>query len=282
MSRGAAPLTPVLVRMLEGRVGSTAIMQLLASSAEVALDRAYPFQNSYLTYFVRLTGQIARPLPTREGVVEVVYQTDQRLPPLPFGAQMFNPEVMATETLAAVWAAFSKQVLDRSPGARYYAEKYWGDLNSVLSAGLRPVVIHLVRDPRDIIVSVRAFNHRHAERFFGRPLAADDRRHLKHLVLGMALRFKELDAKLPVPTLTVRYEDLVTEPEGCAAELEALLGTALDVTALRADQAVLDRHVTAASVQQSVGRWRTELSPEDQAFIEMRLGASMRQWGYLN
>ena len=69
----AGLLTPVLVRMLEGRVGSTAMMELLASSPEVALDRTYPFHNSYLTYFVHLAGLVSGQQPTEEGIVCLLY-----------------------------------------------------------------------------------------------------------------------------------------------------------------------------------------------------------------
>ena len=279
----AGLLTPVLVRMLEGRVGSTAMMQLLASSPEVALDRAYPFHNSYLTYFVHLTGLVSGQQPTDQGIVELVYQGDRRLGPLPFQAGIVDAQEMASRSLSAIWATFSQQVLERSDTTeRFYAEKYWGSLEPLLAAGLRPIVIELVRDPRDVIPSIRAYNHRYSDRFFGRPLASDDFHHLKHLVVGMALRFNEFKATLPVPTLKVRYEDFVTDPEAYASKLEDLLGTTLDPGALVADKAVLDQHMTSATVRQSIGRWQGDLSPEEVSFIETRLGANMREFGYLS
>jgi hypothetical protein len=51
-------LVPILVRMMDARVGSTAMMQLLSTAPEVAMDRRYRYEHSYLTYFVRLMGQI--------------------------------------------------------------------------------------------------------------------------------------------------------------------------------------------------------------------------------
>lgn len=259
------------------------MMELLASSPEVALDRTYPFHNSYLTFFVHLAGLVSGHQPTEEGLVELVYQGDSRLGPLPFQAGIVDAQELASRALSAIWATFSQQVLERSgANERFYAEKYWGSLQPLLAAGLRPVVIELVRDPRDIIASVRAYNHRHSDRHFGRPLASDDFHHLKHLVVGMALRFKEFKATLPVPTLKVRYEDFVTGPEAFAAKLEDLLGTTLDPGALVADKAILDEHMTSASVRQSIGRWQGELSAEEVSFIETRLGPHMREFGYLS
>jgi len=98
----------------------------------------------------------------------------------------------------------------------------------------------------------------------------------------MALRFNDFKATLPVPTLKVRYEDFVTDPQAYASKLEDLLGTTLDPGALVADKAVLDQHMTSATVRQSIGRWRDDLSPEEVSFIETRLGANMREFGYLS
>jgi hypothetical protein len=40
--------------------------------------------------------------------------------------------------------------------------------------------------------------------------------------------------------------------------------------------------MTSATVRQSIGRWREDLSPEEVSFIETRLGANMREFGYLS
>ena len=108
--REVRALTPILVRMLEGRVGSTAMMQLLATSSSVALDRVYPFQNSYLTYFAPATGQISRPCPGRAGILEFVYQSDPCVEPLPFEAGIIDPLDMAQRSLSAIWLEFSRTI----------------------------------------------------------------------------------------------------------------------------------------------------------------------------
>ena len=57
----AATLTPVLLSLISGRCGSTLMMQLLATSPEVAMDRVAPYENNYLTYLNTLAGHIALP-----------------------------------------------------------------------------------------------------------------------------------------------------------------------------------------------------------------------------
>ena len=96
-----------------------------------------------------------------------------------------------------------------------------------------------MRDPRDIIVSIRAFNERHAKRLFGRPLVDDDSEHLRHLVLGMALRFKEFRQPLPVPALQLRYEDFVTDMAAHARRLGSLLEVELDASAVASNSDVM-------------------------------------------
>jgi len=274
-------LTPILVRMLEGRVGSTAMLQLLGTSSAVAFDRVYPFQNGYLTYFVRLTNQISRQNPTGQALVDFIYRSDVNIEPLPFQAGMIDPVDMARRALSAIWQEFSSSVIERSPGVRYYAEKYWGAIDPVIDAGIHPIIIDLVRDPRDIIASMRSFNERNSNLLFGRPLADDDWQHLQKTVLGMAQRFNEFALPVPFPRLRVRYEDFVTDMASQAAKIEALLDVDLNVGTVTADSPVLEGHMTAKSVDASIGRWRDDLAPSEVSFIERRLGASMRELGYV-
>ncbi len=274
-------LVPVLVRMLEGRVGSTAMMRLLGTSPEIAFERKYPFESSYLTYLARLVGQLAL-RPSAPGVMlEIVYQTDERIGPLPFDAHIIEPLALAHRSLAAVWAEFSALLAERSPvPVRYYAEKYWGSAQQLIEAGLRPVVIDLVRDPRDVIASVRAFNRRRSNRLFGRPGAADDSEHFRQLVMGMALRFEQFGQALPVPTAKVRYEDFVTDMSSQAKALGTLLDLHLDPFAVASDTTMLDEHKTSASIESSIGRWKEELLASEVGYIERRLAPFMAQYGY--
>jgi Sulfotransferase family len=275
-------LTPVLVRLLEGRVGSTTMMQLLATSSAVALDKVYPFQNSYLSYFGRLAAQISRPSLPGRNILDFIYQgDDESIEPLPFAPGIIEPVEFAQRSLSAIWLEFSRSVAERaSEDVRFYAEKYWGDIHQVIDAGLCPIVIDLVRDPRDVIVSMRAFNARHGERLFGRPYSKDEGEHFRRRVLAMALRFRQLREPLPVPGLRLRYEDFVSDMEGQAAKIESLLDIDLDVVAVTSNYELMERHMTAASVEGSIGRWRKELTSSEVSYIERTLGGFMRELGY--
>ena len=66
-----------------------------------------------------------------------------------------------------------------------------------------------------------------------------------------------------------------------AAKIGALLEVDLNVGPMTADSPVLEGHMTAKSVDASIGRWRDDLAPSEVSFIERRLGASMRELGYV-
>lgn len=283
----AALLRPVLVRMLEGRVGSTLLMKLLGTAPEVAFDRVHPFEHSYLTYLVRLTGQLAGTPPERDGMLDLLYHSGPAVGPLPFPAPRgLDTPRLAADTLAGAWRGFSASP-HHGPRARLYAEKYWGDPAAVIAAGLDPVLVDLVRDPRDVVASIRAFNAKTGQPRFGRADCADDAEHLRRLVLGMRLRLAEFaapaaaaGAAAPAARLQLRYEDLVSDLPGVARRLSDLLGVALEPAAAQSATAETAGHVTSADPAGSVGRWRQDLAPEEVALVERRLGAHMDRLGY--
>ena len=274
-------LRPVLVRMLEGRVGSTLVMQLLGTAPDVLFDRVYPFENSYLTYLTRLVGRISTPPLPGANMVEFLYGDPASVGPLPFRAEGLAVDDIARDSLRAVWHAFSKGMHAAATGpARLYAEKYWGEVTPIVDAGLDPIVLDLVRDPRDIVASVRAFNAKTGRELFGRAQAKDDRGHLRRMVAGMRFRLQEFENPLPVTRLVIRYEDLVSDTAGQAARLEDVLGVSLAVTKVNEARPDMAHHMTSSSPESSVGRWARDLPEADIEAVERILGPSMVALGY--
>lgn len=81
-------MVPVVgLRAVQGRVGSTLLMQFLASSPEVAIDRRYPHgEYRYLSYCSRATAAMTRPWrPDADpGFTELFFGETERFGPLPF------------------------------------------------------------------------------------------------------------------------------------------------------------------------------------------------------
>lgn len=274
-------MRPILIRMLDGRVGSTLVMQVLGTNPNVVFDRIYPFENSYLTYLSRLTGNIALPSQGADEMTRLLYGGDNLVGPLPFPSEGLDMEMVARESLRGVWEVFSSAVSIAKGEARsFYAEKYWGDVTPVIAAGLNPIVIDLVRDPRDVMASIRAFNAKTGRESFGRSAATSDREHLRHVVAGMLLRLREFEEPLSVVHLTVRYEDLVSQPLVQVARMEDKIGLRFDLDMVTAAAPSMAHHMTSSSSDSSVGRWRLDLAAAEVQLIERRLGAQMRGLGY--
>jgi hypothetical protein len=138
-------------------------------------------------------------------------------------------------------------------------------------------VVRIVRDPRDVALSLA-----------GLPFA-------KESVVGNLVRADQDDRasrqriESDPRAMTLRYEDLVTEPERELRRICTFVGEAWE-------PAMLDTRGTAASVAAdhewwkgsvagplttaSVGRWRREMSADVQRFAGLHLASFIREHGY--
>jgi len=271
--------------MMNARVGSTLLMQLLGAADGVVFDRVYPYEHSYLTYLARLSEQLGqtdlRALKFNGFVMEdLIYGNSSLLHPLPFEAELVSQTELRLEALNGLWRTFSKLTLARCPDASHYAEKYWGELQPVVDAGIQPVVIDLVRDPRDVVASQRAFNQRHSGKLFGRPQAESDEQQDRVLIGAIAMRLAEMRATTSASRITVRYEDLLTDTEGTCAAISEVTGLSLDARTANLRSPSTDAHMTSASALESIGRWTRDLDEVTVGRIERRLGTAMAAIGY--
>lgn len=127
--------------------------------------------------------------------------------------------------------------------------------------------IELLRDPRDIVVSVRKVE-------WSIDLAS---------TCEMWCRIHE-HAKEIGDRLQIRYEDLVRQPLDCAAKALGHLGLAMDEACKVAleTNSTFSWHGTSKTPESSIGRWRGELSEADLDHIHQRCGDLMREQGYLS
>jgi hypothetical protein len=85
----------------------------------------------------------------------------------------------------------------------------------------------------------------------------------------------------------VRYEDLILDPEPALAALLGYVGVDAGPGTIRAmldelgvEIPELREHPTSSSAGSSIGRWRTELSPELSAACEQAFGPVLDLFGY--
>jgi len=164
---------------------------------------------------------------------------------------------------------FYKKIADiqDQPSARYFAEKIAPNSSQAkLLRELFPAAheIILVRDFRDMVASILAFNRKRGYKAFGQVLATTDEAYpfvLQESVMTLVEAVRENPN-----ALVVKYEDLVTKPATTLATILAHLGTPHDTAAVeemvrkaKVTTPEMEQHQTSSSVDESVGRWRSEM-----------------------
>ena len=143
--------------------------------------------------------------------------------------------------------------------------------------------IHVVRDGRDVVCSMR----QHPDRRWvdgawvkvHRPLTLEQyaERWVADTEAGVSHR---ADPRY----LEVRYEDLVQDPSGVLGQLLSDLGETFDPAILVEPDTQPDQdgrhHAGTAISARSMGRWRTDLTPDEQALVQRIAGPTLRRLGY--
>ncbi len=265
-------------------MGSTLLMQLLASSAEVVLDRTYPYgEYRYLSYCSRAASFLTEPWrpDVDPGVTELFFDEARRFGPLPFEPESLDLRDLERRALAHLWSACSEAMLDRHPSARCYAEKLAVPAQPVIDAGIALRLIDCVRDPRDVLVSIRAFTAATGFDGFGRRPGEPESQYLPRFIARFAEGLDAMAATPPsVDRITLRYEDVAADPEGTAGRLGGWLGLTFDPEVATRSRREIPHHLTTGSVEESIGRWKHGLGPDEADLIWERLGARLEPYGY--
>jgi hypothetical protein len=295
MSAPTDGLLPVLVAG-GGRNGTTLIMQLLATSPQVAFDRGYPYEHRYLTYLLRLC-QVTRRReePTEEW--NAVVMTNERTSSV--GAIPWRQAMLLTadrdlgepfwlRLFRAAWSEFSSAAIasmQRRFGdgieVTHYAEKAPDWVVAEASELLPAKRLYPVRDPRDQFLSILAFNEKRGWPGFGqlpddtpetfaRRFAAAQRRRLARLA--------EVDEG--PDDLLVRYERMIEDPAAEAGRIAAVVGVPLDAAEVVASRQQFAHHMTSSSAQASVARWKHQMEPEIRRIFADAAGEQMAAFGY--
>jgi hypothetical protein len=274
-------LEPILIRPMEGRTGSTLLMGLLGTSPEIVFDRVHPYENRYLTYLSRLVEHLADPVGAEERWDNgVLLEGDRHLiGSIPFTTEIVRRVPLQRAVTRHLWAAFSESVPRPRGIERYYAEKNLGPgLQLLTAAGIDCRVINLVRDPRDVVVSIRAFDAKRGTYGFGRVAGQSEQDYLRWIVDVMARNLSEM--KTRPDAMWIRYEDLVADLSAVADRLASWLGVALTPEPAARRARDYGRHVTTPDAESSVGRWKAELPKSDVDYINCGLRGQMLELGY--
>ena len=276
-------LTPILVRLVTGRSGSTLFMQLLGTSDEIVFNREYPFESFFLNYLANSTlqGQIPDVDETNFDTI-IKMRFDGALPSI--SEQHRDTELTAKEMLLSSWQKFSHIAMKKNPdlNPKYYAEK---NFTSRLSDFLRDVLpyrmVFLIRDPRDVFLSIAAFDKKRGYPGFSRREGEEDMAFAKRWIKPLRKRITKAREQLYESAgMLIKYEDLANDLLGQAKKLNDWLDVNLDPQTVENRAEEFTHHMTSETRSLSVERWKWEMSSNLRDFLTSELHDELVSFGY--
>jgi len=294
---------PLMVTTL-GRSGSTLMMTLLSVHPAIVAFRPVGYDSRPFAYQL----EAAIGLASAASRMRLLDSTSRREPwwlggePVPMEALRALDDPLRELLLGAPVerllrsavdqaAAFARELAagEKQTEVRYAAEKsrsgHLPRLVSELCADSRE--IFLVRDFRDVLASMLAFNAKRGYAAFGREHVDSDEQFV-HQLAGVAEALAAAWRERGENALLVRYEELVADPAAMLARVVDYLkleSSASEVGELvdRA-QALLERtrlqHRTVQQASASTGRWQADLAPELQELASELFAGPLQEFGY--
>jgi hypothetical protein len=291
---------PLIVTTL-GRTGSMLLLRLLEAHPEVFVIRPHRYEQRVAGYWVEVllaltdpssymrqlapAGSLDRPLwwLGHEGPVPVVDPENalQRW----LGDEAVSQ--LAKICRGRIDALYAHAAASVGAQPRFFAEKHT-IRSATLTAELYPEAreVFLVRDFRDMVTSILAFNRKRGVRGFGEGAASSPIDYINRLggwADGLVRSYTRRRASAHV----LRYEDLVLETRSALGALleylqvdssEATISRMLDAASLELPE--LAEHRTSGAPAASVGRWRTELDEDLQKACARSFDAALQTFGY--
>jgi hypothetical protein len=279
------------------RSGTTFLSQLLHSSAAVLGDDLYPYELRFAEHFVNewfssiQPWAYAAPADRRSDVVDPNFSTICNI--LRAGDENPGANRRGVERL---FDAGRRHYLDKiselyrlaapKPKGYVIAEKIGLgielDLLAALADSVKP--IFLIRDPRDVLLSMRSFNEKRGIYEFHEPRTKHFIEVVNHTSADL-LHLTECLDRWKGDRLLIRYDELVADPAGILRKtleyLRVPKGMGADPALLAAaTSGSPDVHVTSASPTESVGRWRNELTPSEIAIADWHFQPFLQRFGF--
>lgn len=297
-------IQPLMLNTI-GRSGSTWLAWLLTCHPQVVGYRAMEYETRVATYWTSVLQGLAQPRSYLSQIVPTNLETDRTwwLGEAAKGSpQLEDPKLeswLGSDAIEEITAlcqsrigAFFEQVAESEgkESPRYFLEKFLLepvvlDLLSEVFPRTRELI--LVRDFRDVVSSVLAFNRKRGYLAFGREHVDSDAEYVRAIAyrqaLGLLQRWQEREDEAHL----VRYEDLLLEPEptlraicefvGVDASEEAVSGT-LETARRRSPN--MDHHRTAKDPGATVNRWIEDLPPDLIEVCAEVLDEPLQAFGY--
>ncbi len=296
-------LRPLMVTSL-GRTGSTWLTRLLGQHPQISAYEPFRCEPRAASYWMEMYGALSTPRSYHQILHGELYGPEwwvgtHRSPPAP---KRKNPiedwlaaqhvESLLPFALARIdeFARATAELEGKAGSATHFCEKFGlGSFTQPLLTSLIPGAreILLVRDPRDMICSMLAYNRKRSFVGFGRDQVDSDAEYVRWWRGGIEQSLFEWQDRSDA-ALRLKYEDLIREPAATLQRIFAHVGVDHDRTTV---EAVLDRavsgkrdaqklHRTANDADASIDRWRSEFTPELERAAEESLADLVEAFGY--
>jgi hypothetical protein len=295
-------LSPVMLTTI-GRSGSKWLAWLLSCHPSVVGFQPLVFEPRVGTYWASVLRALSSPQSYMRQVHTERWEEGWWLgeddPAVPGPIELGMGEWLGAEAVAQLATfcqervdAFYAELAERSgkPQARYFVEKYLLDgglldLTRECFPDAREVI--LVRDFRDRLSSVFAWNERRGEAGFGHDAGMSPGEYLVKHVRADAQALLDRWRRRGEAAHLVRYEDLILDPRGALKSLFAHLDVDADEETIasvlelaQASSGALDTHRTVRDPAQTIGRWRRDLPEELAAECNELLAPVLESFGY--
>ncbi len=290
-----------------GRSGSTIMLAYLACHPDIVVWEPFELEAWYIPYHARLFETLTNP---RQWMAPVGAKDMLALEQPGWLGELGAPPLAhwAQYPAAAEW--FAGGYVERMYRAQMDALQQWYSTVARRGGTLRARMmfekmtppthgvsrrvipglhaIFLVRDPRDVYASIRAFDHKRGYRAFGRERFESEEAYIRHVLAGSMEMLRQEWERHKDRALLMRYEDLITDPRTELARVFRHLG--LDAKRRTVDKVIEDthamnpaaqaRHRTASTPRDSIQRFRSELEPEVIALCDEVFARSLAAFGY--
>ena len=302
---GYEPLLRPLVLTCLGRSGTTWMMRMLASHPEIVVYDKHPYEATFAKYWMHMLRVLTQPADMINSYEPETFHNEiWQLGYNPFYDIQISHEPLSREWFGREYvqrlARFCQSNIDswyttvaraqaQSPPT-YFAEKHqWPNYIPVLMWELYPNAkeIFLVRDFRDMVFSILAFDRKRGYAGFGRPDGRSDEDYVRMELREMALNLRKSWVTRRDRAHLVRYEDLVLRPLDTAREMLEYLELDASPSSVErllnngsGDSAELRYHRTSTKAEQSIGRWRSEGDQRFRDLCNEVFGEILEDFGY--
>jgi hypothetical protein len=293
---------PLMITTL-GRTGSSWVVHLLAQHPSLVAYRPFMYEPRVCSYWAGVLAGLTEPVSYEQLVnpdlgAGAWWLGDHRIRPLRHRFKDADMEEWLSGRSVETLARFCQGQVDGfyqkaasivgREKPKYFVEKMYPGFEPIVLWDLYPNAreIFLVRDVRDMLCSILAFNRKRGYDSFGRQLTTTDEEFVRELGKTYDDILASWRARSDRAYL-LRYEDLIIKPTETLKDVLRYLEVDLDSATIeamnegaQAQAAAQEAHRTSASPAGSVGRWKQDLDPELQALCSQVCGSSMSALGY--